>query len=151
MRSRAEKLGLRIVSDELIDALNEKIGLSTSQLNQTLVKHTISTWQVQEKPNESEKFSTKLQDEVMRFKFKGGAAVDPESGLEAEASVMRDSDGTPMTAVLGMVDLVKGNNSYYRSVGLYVHPFYHFWEVLSNGYIAMYISSYLDVRRLTGV
>lgn len=96
-------------------------------------------------------FSTKLQDEVMRFKFKGGAAVDPESGLEAEASVMRDSDGTPMTAVLGMVDLVKGNNSYYRSVGLYVHPFYHFWEVLSNGYIAMYISSYLDVRRLTGV
>ncbi|TPP65403.1 Poly [ADP-ribose] polymerase [Fasciola gigantica] len=107
-------MGLRVVSDELVGALKDKIGLSASQVTQILVKHTISTWQVQAKPKESEKFNPKLQDDVMRVKLKGGAAVDPESGLDAKATVLRDSEGTPMTAVLGMVDLVKGYNSYYR-------------------------------------
>ncbi|VDP79695.1 unnamed protein product [Echinostoma caproni] len=62
----------------------------------------------------SSKFVTPGQEDVMRVKFKGGAVVDPESGLDTKATVMRDSRGTPMTAVLGMVDLVKGCNSFYR-------------------------------------
>ncbi|KAF7260628.1 hypothetical protein EG68_01787 [Paragonimus skrjabini miyazakii] len=53
-------------------------------------------------------------DELARFKLKGGAVVDPDSGLDHRASVLKDARGTPMSAVLGMVDLVKGSNSFYK-------------------------------------
>ncbi|VDL18528.1 unnamed protein product [Hymenolepis diminuta] len=47
---------------------------------------------------------------------KGGAVVDPDSGLEDCASVATDFDGRLLTAVLGLVDLVRGSNSYYKCV-----------------------------------
>lgn len=50
------------------------------------------------------------------MRVKGGAVVDPASGLEDCASVVRDPHGRPLSAVLGMVDLVRGSNSYYKSV-----------------------------------
>uniref|UniRef100_Q566G1 Poly [ADP-ribose] polymerase n=1 Tax=Xenopus laevis TaxID=8355 RepID=Q566G1_XENLA len=71
----------------------------------------------------------------MRLKFKGGAAVDPESGLESKATVMRDAKGTPMTAVLGMVDLVKGYNSYYRLQALKSDSGTSFWVFRAWGRI----------------
>ena len=49
-----------------------------------------------------------------RLRVKGGAVVDPASGLEDRASVARDPQGRPLSAVLGMVDLVRGSNSYYK-------------------------------------
>lgn len=55
-----------------------------------------------------------LEQEMVKMRVKGGAIVDPDSGLEDRASVARDSKGRPLSAVLGMVDLVKGYNSYYR-------------------------------------
>lgn len=47
---------------------------------------------------------------------KGGAVVDPDSGLDNCASVATDFDGRLLTAVLGLVDLVRGSNSYYKCV-----------------------------------
>lgn len=52
---------------------------------------------------------------------KGGAIVDPDSGLDHCASVVTDSDGRRLTAVLGLVDLVRGSNSYYKSVDIIAH------------------------------
>ncbi|KAF6773038.1 hypothetical protein AHF37_07707 [Paragonimus kellicotti] len=60
-------------------------------------------------------------DELARFKLKGGAVVDPDSGLDNRASVLKDAKGTPMSAVLGMVDLVKGSNSFYKYVYVFVY------------------------------
>ncbi len=57
-----------------------------------------------------------LEQEMVLMRVKGGAVVDPDSGLEDRASVARDSKGRARSAVLGMVDLVKGYNSYYRLV-----------------------------------
>ncbi|VDM21710.1 unnamed protein product [Hydatigera taeniaeformis] len=48
------------------------------------------------------------------MRVKGGAVVDPASGLEDCASVTRDRHGRPLSAVLGMVDLLRGSNSYYK-------------------------------------
>ncbi|CDS36610.1 poly ADP ribose polymerase 1 [Echinococcus multilocularis] len=53
-------------------------------------------------------------DALKRMRVKGGAVVDPASGLEDRASVARDTHGRPLSAVLGMVDLVRGSNSYYK-------------------------------------
>ncbi len=51
----------------------------------------------------------------VKMKVKGGAAVDPDSELEDSAHVMKGrGDSEPMNAVLGMVDLVRGSNSYYK-------------------------------------
>ncbi|KAL5102686.1 Poly ADP-ribose polymerase 1 [Taenia crassiceps] len=58
-------------------------------------------------------------DTLQRMRVKGGVVVDPASGLEDRASVARDPRGHPLSAVLGMVDLVRGSNSYYKLQVLY--------------------------------
>lgn len=58
--------------------------------------------------------STSAAAASQRLRVKGGAVVDPASGLEDRASVARDAHGRPLSAVLGMVDLVRGSNSYYK-------------------------------------
>ena len=72
--------------------------------------------------------STKLQKEKLSFDFqlvfstgpqkvrltvKGSAAVDPESELEDSHHVLEER-GVVWNAVLGLVDIVKGTNSYYK-------------------------------------
>ncbi|XP_064621580.1 poly [ADP-ribose] polymerase 1-like [Lineus longissimus] len=56
---------------------------------------------------------TKSMPSTMKMTVKGGAAVDPESGLDHSAHVLSEK-GDLYTAVLGMVDLVRGTNSYYK-------------------------------------
>nr|CDS27075.1 poly (ADP ribose) polymerase 1 [Hymenolepis microstoma] len=51
---------------------------------------------------------------LQKMLVKGGAVVDPDSGLDHCASVATDSNGRLLTAVLGLVDLVRGSNSYYK-------------------------------------
>ena len=45
--------------------------------------------------------------------MKGGAAVDPESELEDSHHVLEEGK-TIWNAVLGLVDMVRGTNSYYK-------------------------------------
>ncbi|XP_018647027.1 poly [ADP-ribose] polymerase, putative [Schistosoma mansoni] len=52
--------------------------------------------------------------EMMRMIMKNGAVVDPQSELVNKATVLKDEKGEFMTAVLGMVDLIKGSNSFYK-------------------------------------
>ncbi|XP_060772355.1 poly [ADP-ribose] polymerase 1 [Neoarius graeffei] len=49
----------------------------------------------------------------MKLTVKGGAAVDPDSGLEDCAHVL-DQNGKIYSATLGLVDIVRGTNSYYK-------------------------------------
>ncbi|CAD5118902.1 DgyrCDS7576 [Dimorphilus gyrociliatus] len=51
--------------------------------------------------------------EKTKMKVKGGAAVDPDSGLEDTAHLLQDK-GEPYNVVLNMVDIQKGTNSYYK-------------------------------------
>ena len=44
---------------------------------------------------------------------KGGAAVDPDSELEGSHHVL-EVGGVVWNAVLGLVDVIKGTNSYYK-------------------------------------
>ncbi len=50
---------------------------------------------------------------TQKMKLKGGAAVDPDSELEDRAHVLQEK-GDIYNVVLGLVDVVKGMNSYYK-------------------------------------
>eukprot|EP00117_Sycon_ciliatum_P025830 scpid32102/ scgid21352/ Poly [ADP-ribose] polymerase 1; NAD(+) ADP-ribosyltransferase 1; Poly[ADP-ribose] synthase 1 len=50
----------------------------------------------------------------MKISVKGGAAVDPESGMESTCHVLEESGGNIYSATLGMVDIQRGTNSYYK-------------------------------------
>lgn len=62
------------------------------------------------------KFANKsIGDGKVKMKVKGGAAVDPDSGLEDEGHVLLEAKtGEPYTCVLGLVDIIKGTNSFYK-------------------------------------
>jgi poly [ADP-ribose] polymerase len=49
----------------------------------------------------------------MKLTVKGSSAVDPESGLEASHHVLEEG-GVVYNAVLGLVDIQRGTNSYYK-------------------------------------
>ncbi|KAF5405982.1 Poly [ADP-ribose] polymerase [Paragonimus heterotremus] len=118
-KARMKSMGLRVVDGDLLSELklSSSTKLSQKQLVKLLNKHTLSDWAVKHMPakNGKENFTNVREtDELARFKLKGGAVVDPDSGLDHRASVLKDAKGTPMSAVLGMVDLVKGSNSFYK-------------------------------------
>lgn len=56
---------------------------------------------------------TKSAPTSMKLKLKDGSAVDPDSGLEDKAHVLREGN-TIYNVVLGMVDIARGSNSYYK-------------------------------------
>ena len=58
-------------------------------------------------------FEKKSLTKSQRVRLKGGAAVDPDSGLEDDAHVYRQN-GDPLNAVLCNVDAASGLNSFYR-------------------------------------
>lgn len=49
----------------------------------------------------------------LKLKLKGGGVVDPDSGLEDKAHVLKMKD-ILYSVVLGMVDIQSGRNSYYK-------------------------------------
>ena len=56
---------------------------------------------------------TKDVPKSVKLKLKGGAYVDPESGLEHKAHVLKIKD-TLYSVVLGAVNIQEGKNSYYK-------------------------------------
>ncbi len=50
----------------------------------------------------------------MKLKLKGGAYVDPESGLDHKAHVIKDTGSVLFSVVLGAVNIQDGKNSYYK-------------------------------------
>ena len=61
----------------------------------------------------SSKSSAKSAPKLTKMTVKGGGAVDPESGHDHDCHIYKQ--GSVMySATLGMVDLARGSNSYYK-------------------------------------
>ncbi|KAM9355428.1 poly [ADP-ribose] polymerase 1 [Pholidichthys leucotaenia] len=120
--------GVRVVSEDFLTDIK-----SSGKAVQELVSlHAISPWgaevkveaQAQSVASKSGMLATKSTGRVkeeeggskakkMKLTVKGGAAVDPDSGLENSAHVL-EQNGKMYSATLGLVDIVRGTNSYYK-------------------------------------
>lgn len=127
----AQELEIHVISEKFLNDLckSPRNKINTLEL---ILKHNIGSWgsdlraridlcvQTNESTikNATEKrFKSKSGvDGMMRMKIKGGAVVDPDSGMEDEAHVLFDPKNKkePLSCVLGMVDIMRGTNSYYK-------------------------------------
>ncbi|KAF7690537.1 poly [ADP-ribose] polymerase 1 [Silurus meridionalis] len=119
--------GVRVVSEDFLTDIKS----SGKALRELISLHGISPWgadvkleaqasstaskstgaaKSQGKSKEDEGGS---KSKKMKLTVKGGAAVDPDSGLENCAHVL-DQNGKIYSATLGLVDIVRGTNSYYK-------------------------------------
>ncbi|KAM8946664.1 poly [ADP-ribose] polymerase 1 [Pelodytes ibericus] len=120
---------VRVVSEGFLKELE-----SGKSLPDLLTQHRISTWgaeikqEVAQEPPPKQKSSVpanksagKVKEEQggsklekkMKLTVKGGAAIDPDSGLENSCHVLEKS-GNIFSATLGLVDITRGTNSYYK-------------------------------------
>ncbi|XP_075451600.1 LOW QUALITY PROTEIN: poly [ADP-ribose] polymerase 1 [Ascaphus truei] len=122
---------VRVVSEDLLKELS-----SGKSIQLLLSLHAISTWGAEIKqeaappeppPKQKSSGATgaknagKVKEEQgssksekkMKLTVKGGAAVDPDSGLENSSHVLEKS-GQIFSATLGLVDITRGTNSYYK-------------------------------------
>ncbi|CAB1340117.1 unnamed protein product [Coregonus sp. 'balchen'] len=125
----AEEAGVRVVSEDFLTDIKS----SGKALQELVSLHAISPWgaeikletQAQAAASRSGavagKSTRRVKEEEgvskaskkMKLTVKGGAAVDPDSGLENSAHVL-DQNGKIFSATLGLVDIVRGTNSYYK-------------------------------------
>ncbi|XP_067420946.1 poly [ADP-ribose] polymerase 1 isoform X2 [Emydura macquarii macquarii] len=83
---------------------------------------------------------TSKSEKKMKLTVKGGAAVDPDSGLEDFAHVFEKS-GKIFSATLGLVDIVRGTNSYYKLQLLEDDREIRYWVFRSWGRVGTVIGS----------
>uniref|UniRef100_A0A9J8B1P1 Poly [ADP-ribose] polymerase n=1 Tax=Cyprinus carpio carpio TaxID=630221 RepID=A0A9J8B1P1_CYPCA len=121
--------GVRVVAEDFLSDIKE----SGKALQELISLHAISPWGAEVKVESqaaapaskstgahSSKSTGRVKEEEggskskkMKLTVKGGAAVDPDSGLENCAHVL-DQNGKIYSATLGLVDIVRGTNSYYK-------------------------------------
>ncbi|XP_061610330.1 poly [ADP-ribose] polymerase 1 [Phyllopteryx taeniolatus] len=128
----AKDAGVRVVSEDFLADVKS----SGKALQELVSLHAISPWGAEVKveapppsaapaPSKSgamaaSKSAGRVKEEEgknkakkMKLTVKGGAAVDPDSGLENSAHVL-EQNGKMYSATLGLVDIVRGTNSYYK-------------------------------------
>lgn len=110
----AKSLDVHCVSEDFLEEV-EKGGALLM-----IPKKSIASWggTVQErvfpdKKSKAESRFTKSIPDKQKIKLKGGAAVDPDSGMEDVAHVY-ERGSKIYNCVLGMVNIMKGTNSYYK-------------------------------------
>ncbi|XP_051981100.1 poly [ADP-ribose] polymerase 1, partial [Xyrauchen texanus] len=121
--------GVRVVAEDFLADIKE----SGKALQELISLHGISPWAAEVKvesqagavaskstgahSSKSEEGRRKEEggskSKKIKLTVKGGAAVDPDSGLENCAHVL-DQNGKIYSATLGLVDIVRGTNSYYK-------------------------------------
>ncbi|XP_047244775.1 poly [ADP-ribose] polymerase 1 [Girardinichthys multiradiatus] len=120
--------GVRVVSEDFLTDIRS----SGKGLQELVSLHAISPWgaEVKSEPQAptvssksgalAAKSTGRVKEEEggskakkMKLTVKGGAAVDPDSGLENSAHVL-EQNGKMYSATLGLVDIVRGTNSYYK-------------------------------------
>ncbi|KAM4632765.1 poly [ADP-ribose] polymerase 1 [Polymixia lowei] len=123
-----KEAGVRVVSEDFLTDIKS----SDKALQELVSLHAISPWGAEVKPEApaptvasksgamASKSSGRVKEEEggskakkMKLTVKGGAAVDPDSGLEDSAHVL-DQNGKMYSATLGLVDIARGTNSYYK-------------------------------------
>uniref|UniRef100_A0AAQ4Q8P8 Poly [ADP-ribose] polymerase n=1 Tax=Gasterosteus aculeatus aculeatus TaxID=481459 RepID=A0AAQ4Q8P8_GASAC len=117
----AKDAGVRVVSEDFLADIKS----SGKALQELVSLHAISPWgaevkveaQASSAASKSGPLATKStggsKSKKMKLTVKGGAAVDPDSGLENSAHVL-EQGGRMYSATLGLVDIVRGTNSYYK-------------------------------------
>jgi len=121
--SDAKKYNITVVDETFL------AGVKTEGVISMVKQHTLSDWG--QEPEEriskalskslavgtsksgSARFTSKDLPKSVKLKLKGGAYVDPESGLEHKAHVLKTKEGLH-TAVLGATNIQDGKNSYYK-------------------------------------
>ncbi|XP_047097726.1 LOW QUALITY PROTEIN: poly [ADP-ribose] polymerase [Schistocerca piceifrons] len=113
----AKDLDIQIVSEDFLDEVKD--GGATLMIN----KKSICSWgsdpnsripkDTETKSSKSKSRFVKSMPTKQRMKLKGGAVVDPDSGLEDVAEVYQ-KNGTVYNAVLGITDVQSGKNSFYK-------------------------------------
>ncbi|KAF6073568.1 poly(ADP-ribose) polymerase 1 [Phyllostomus discolor] len=147
---------IRVVSEDFL----QDIAASTKSLQELVSAHVLSPWGAEVKAEPvaamapsgksgaaaSKKSKGPVKEEVnksektMKLTLKGGAAVDPDSGLEHSAHVL-EKGGKVFSATLGLVDIVKGTNSYYKLQLLEDDKGSRYWIFRSWGRVGTMIGS----------
>ncbi|XP_032173644.1 poly [ADP-ribose] polymerase 1 isoform X3 [Mustela erminea] len=149
--------GIRVVSEDFL----HDVSSSAKSLPDLLSAHLLAPWgaEVKAEPEEpaapraksgsalSKKSKGPVKEEGinksekrMKLTLKGGAAVDPDSGLEHSAHVL-EKGGKVFSATLGLVDIVKGTNSYYKLQLLEDDRESRYWIFRSWGRVGTVIGS----------
>ncbi|XP_074078925.1 poly [ADP-ribose] polymerase 1 isoform X2 [Macrotis lagotis] len=151
-----KEANVRVVSEDFL----QDISTSGKSLQELLSLHTLSSWgaEVKQEPVEvkpggksgvsskkskgqvKEEEGTNKSEKKMKLTLKGGAAVDPDSGLEDSAHVL-EKNGKIFSATLGLVDIVKGTNSYYKLQLLEDDREIRYWIFRSWGRVGTVIGS----------
>lgn len=143
---KAQELGIHVVPLEYLDAVKDD---PTGAL--TFIKaKTLCDWGTDpaariakddlKSGGKSKSLYTKSAPKSMKVTVKDGIAVDPESGLEDIAKVyVRGKD--KYTAVLGLTDIQRNKNSYYKLQVLVAEKMHKFWLFRSWGRIGTTIGS----------
>uniref|UniRef100_A0A8D0GPP2 Poly [ADP-ribose] polymerase n=1 Tax=Sphenodon punctatus TaxID=8508 RepID=A0A8D0GPP2_SPHPU len=149
---------VQVVSEEFL----QDVKSSSKGFQELLPVHTLSPWGAKVKQEHTEttskggnstglpnmKSAGKVKEEQGTSKFekkmkltvKGGAAVDPDSGLEDSAHVF-EKGGKIFSATLGLVDIVRGTNSYYKLQLLEDDREIRYWVFRSWGRVGTVIGS----------
>ncbi|XDC80304.1 hypothetical protein R6Z07F_011477 [Ovis aries] len=152
-----KEANVRVVSEDFL----QDISASTKSLQELLSTHLLSPWgaEVKVEPVEAvaprgksgtapskkskgpvKEEGTNKSEKRMKLTLKGGAAVDPDSGLEHNAHVL-EKGGKVFSATLGLVDIVKGTNSYYKLQLLEDDKESRYWIFRSWGRVGTVIGS----------
>lgn len=123
---KARKFEVQVLSEDFFTKLQERISKGKAVGVPALIeKFNIADWgsdpneRIGDVPDEiqsksaMEKLYCKSSSGKVTMKVKGGAAVDPDSGLEDTASVFRENKSI-YNAILNAVDVQGGKNSYYK-------------------------------------
>ncbi|XP_036133329.1 poly [ADP-ribose] polymerase 1 isoform X2 [Molossus molossus] len=148
---------IRVVSEDFL----QDIATSAKSFQELVSAHVLSPWgaEVKAEPVEvavprgksgtmvSKKSKGPVKEEginksekTVKLTLKGGAAVDPDSGLERSAHVL-EKGGKVFSATLGLVDIVKGTNSYYKLQLLEDDQGSRYWIFRSWGRVGTVIGS----------
>lgn len=148
---------IRVVSEDFL----QDVSASAKSLQELLSAHALSPWGAEVKAEPPEAPAPKAKsgaaqskkskgcvkeeginksEKRMKLTLKGGAAVDPDSGLEHSAHVLEKS-GKVFSATLGLVDIVKGTNSYYKLQLLEDDKESRYWIFRSWGRVGTVIGS----------
>ncbi|XP_062619939.1 poly [ADP-ribose] polymerase 1-like [Saccostrea cucullata] len=120
----AEKANVQVVDEGFLDAVkkggavlliqsNNLVSWGSDPSSRISLSGTKSAGKSMTKSLKDEKLFTKSVPATMKMKVKGGAAVDPDSGLEDSAHIVQ-KNGEIFNVVLGLVDVVRGTNSFYK-------------------------------------
>lgn len=116
---KAKTLGLHVVSEEYLDAVEQNGAgainyISSISLCDWGTDTAARITQEESKSSKSKSIYTKSVPKSMTLKIKDGLAVDPDSGLEDVAHVYVSPKKEKYNVVLGITDIQKNKNSFYK-------------------------------------